>query len=513
VPHPTTRTLRFILGDQLSLRLSTLKGVDKAEDVVLMAEVNAEATFVKYHKKKLVLIYAAMRHHAADLIAQGYRVHYFTLDDKNGPKSLGAALEQAIAIYHPEQVVVTEPGAWRVLDEMRSWSERFGLPVIIREDDRFFASRERFARWAAGYKKTLRMEFFYRELRKETGLLMQDGKPAGGEWNFDHDNRKALPKRVSAPARPSFPPDAITREVMTLVERHFGSHFGDLEPFDYPVTREAALDALEWFVDHALADFGTYQDAMRQGEPLLFHSHLSALMNCGLLDPREVCEAASYAWLEGQAPLNSVEGFIRQILGWREYIRGVYWLRMPAYGRLNALGATHKLPWFFWSGETEMNCMAQAIGETRRNAYAHHIQRLMVIGDFCLIAGLAPDEVQEWYLIVYHDAYEWVEMPNVVGMILHADGGFLASKPYAASGAYIDRMSDYCRHCRYDVRKRTGQDACPFNFLYWDFLARHRNRFETNQRMAMMYRTLDRLEPGELKQIRSQAETFLVDLD
>ena len=278
------------------------------------------------------------------------------------------------------------------------------------------------------------------------------------------------------PDRPTYPPDATTEEVLALVRERFGNHFGRLDAFDYPVTRKQAKGYLRWFVQEALPSFGSYQDAMVEGQPLLFHSHLSALINCGLLLPAECCEAALAAYGKDAAPLNAVEGFVRQIIGWREFIRGIYWREMPSYAARNALGAHRPLPDFFWTGATELNCMAQCIGETRDNAYAHHIQRLMVLGNFCLLAGLDPRQVQEWYLVVYHDAYEWVEMPNVVGMILHADDGLFATKPYAASGNYINRMSDYCENCRYDVKQRTGDDACPFNYLYWDFMARNAGR-------------------------------------
>jgi deoxyribodipyrimidine photolyase-related protein len=289
----------------------------------------------------------------------------------------------------------------------------------------------------------------------------------------------------------------------------FGNHFGRLDGFDYPVTRTQAATYLAWFVREALPGFGAYQDAMRQGEPLLFHSHLSALINCGLLTAAECCEAAVAAYHDGAAPLNAVEGFVRQLIGWREFIRGIYWREMPGYGERNALGATRPLPDLFWTGETAMNCLRQSVRGTRDHAYAHHIQRLMVLGNFCLLAGIDPKAVQEWYLVVYHDAYEWVEMPNVVGMVLYADGGLIASKPYAASGNYINRMSDYCGRCEYDVNVRQGPGACPFNLLYWDFVARHRDRLAANPRAGQAVRTLERMDIAKLEVVRSQARAFL----
>jgi len=504
-----TATLRFILGDQLSPAISSLSDLDRSRDVVVFAELWDEATYVKHHKKKIAFLFSAMRHFADELRADGVTVDYQTLGGKEGPASFSAAVAAAVERHRPARLVVTEPGEWRVREMMRDWPELLGCAVEIRDDDRFLCGHEEFADWAGQYKSGLRMEYFYRTMRRKTGYLMRDDGPEGGQWNFDHENREPLPKEIVAPARPPFPPDTTTRDVLDLVARRFGDHFGDLEPFDYPVTRGDAEAYRDWFIEHALPHFGQYQDAMRQGEPLLFHAHLSALINCGLLDPRDCCRRAEDAYHAGEAPLNAVEGFIRQIIGWREYVRGIYWLKMPAYGDLNHLDATRPLPEFFWTGRTRMNCMAQAIGETRQNAYAHHIQRLMVIGNFCLLAGLDPKQVQEWYLLVYHDAYEWVEMPNVVGMILHADGGLMASKPYAASGAYIDRMSDYCEKCSYAVKQKAGPDACPFNVLYWDFVARNKGKLSSNQRMKMPYATLARMDPDRLADIRADAARFL----
>jgi len=504
-----SKVLRFVLGDQLSRSVSSLADIDVARDVVVMAEVAEEATYVRHHPKKIAFLFSAMRHFAQGLRDDGIRVDYQELDSERPARSLTEALARAVATHRPERVVVTEPGEWRLREVMRDWGEELGCPVEVREDDRFICDHESFRAWAGRGRGTLRMEYFYREMRRRTGFLMRGGEPEGGQWNFDHDNRAPLPKTVKPPKRPTFPPDATTRTVLSLVSKRFADHPGRLEGFEHPVTRADALAYLDWFVEHALPSFGTYQDAMRTGEPLLFHSHLSALINCGLLDPRECCRRAEDAYHSGHAPLNAAEGFIRQIIGWREYVRGIYWLKMPDYADENRLGATRPLPGFFWDGRTRMNCLAQAIGETLDNAYAHHIQRLMVIGNFCLLAGLAPKEVQEWYLLVYHDAYEWVEMPNVIGMILYADGGFLASKPYAASGAYIDRMSDYCADCTYSVKAKTGRDACPFNLLYWDFVARHRKELAGNQRMRMPYATLDRMDPDRIATIRAEAKAFL----
>lgn len=494
-------TLRIVLGDQLTPSLSALRDYQRG-DVVLMMEVAEEATYVRHHKQKLTLIFSAMRHFAADLRRDGLQVDYVTLDDPENTGSFTSEVQRAIGRHKPSQVVVTEPGEWRVHEMMEGW----GAQVL--GDDRFFATPASFALWAKG-RKELRMEFFYREMRRASGLLMAGDQPQGGQWNFDHDNRKALPRTVTPPTRRRFDPDAITRDVMAMVERRFSNHFGDLEPFGWAVTRADALEALHHFITACLPDFGDYQDAMKEGNGFLYHSIISPYLNIGLLTPREICVAAEEAWKAGAAPLNAVEGFIRQILGWREYVRGLYWLKMPDYADANALDAKRPLPGFFWSGDTEMNCLAQAIGDTKRQAYAHHIQRLMVTGNFALLAGLEPSEVEAWYLLVYADAFEWVELPNTHGMALYADGGIMASKPYAASGAYIDRMSDYCDRCAFRPDVKLGPKACPFNYLYWDFLMRNEPRLRKNPRMAMPYRTLAKMEEARKAEIAASAKAFL----
>ena len=502
------KALRFILGDQLSRDISSLRGLDPAHDVVLMVEVAAEATYVRHHRQKIALLFSAMRHHRDALRAEGVTVDYVTLDDPGNTGDFTGELSRAVARQQPDEVVVTEPGEWRVLEAMLGWRDAIGVPVFIRDDDRFLISKDGFIAWL-GERPTSRMEFFYREMRKRTGYLMEeDGNPVGGQWNFDRDNRRPLPASASAPSRKRFGRDAITDEVIALVQSRF-QHFGDLEPFGWGVTRADALEALEDFVTNGLPLYGDYQDAMKADEPFLYHGLISPYLNCGLLTPREVCEAALEAYRQGSAPLNAVEGFIRQIIGWREYVRGVYWARMPAYAETNALDARRPLPWFYWSGETEMRCLAQCVGATKAHAYAHHIQRLMVLGNFALIAGLSPPEVESWYLVVYADAYEWVELPNVHGMILWADGGVMGSKPYAASGAYIDRMSDYCGGCRFDPKLKLGPDACPFNYLYWHFLIENESRLAGNLRMSMPYRTLSKMTPERRDSIMAQSKAFL----
>jgi deoxyribodipyrimidine photolyase-related protein len=503
--------LRFVLGDQLTRDIPSLRGIDKARDIVLMAEVVEEATYVRHHKQKLVLVLSAMRHFAAALAEEGVRVDYVCLDDPANTGSFTGELRRAVARHRASGVIVTEPGEWRVLRAMEAWQETLGIPVEMHEDDRFFASHRRFRQWARG-RASYRMEFFYRELRRETGLLMENDRPAGGQWNFDRDNRKRLPKHKLVPARPRVRPDAVTREVMRLVGDRFADHFGDMEPFGWGVTRTQALQALDTFIGDFLPDFGDYQDAMKTGDGFLFHSVLSPYLNLGLLTANEACAAAERAWRLGRVPLNAAEGFIRQILGWREFVRGIYWAQMPDYRDTNALAANGKLPWFYWSGETPMNCLRQAIGDIRRTAYGHHIQRLMVTGNFALLAGVAPAEIEAWYLSVYADAYEWVELPNVHGMVMFADGGLLGSKPYAASGAYINRMSDYCAGCAYDPAVKSGAKACPFNYLYWNFLIRNETVLSGNPRMAMPYRTLAAFPADRRAAIEQEARTFLAAL-
>jgi deoxyribodipyrimidine photolyase-related protein len=502
------KTLRLILGDQLCRTISSLRDMDHARDVVFMAEVRDETKYAPHHKQKLVLVLSAMRHFAESLRAEGLSLDYVKLDDAGNTGSFTGELGRALARHQVDRIVVTHPGEWRVWEMMQTWGELFNLPVELREDDRFLCSRAEFAAWAKG-GKSLRLEYFYRHMRRATGWLMAGDQPEGGLWNYDAENRKKLPRSFAVPPAHRFVPDAITGDVMTLVRERFADHFGELESFGWAVTREDALEALRYFTTNLLPQFGDFQDAMKAGEDFLFHAVLSPYINIGLLSPREVCEAALLAYHQGSAPLSAVEGFVRQILGWREFVRGVYWLKMPGYTQTNFLNAARPLPDFYWTGETDMNCLRQVIEATRRHAYAHHIQRLMITGNFALLTGVAPAQVEEWYLSVYADAFEWVELPNTHGMALHADGGVLGSKPYAASGAYIDRMSDYCAGCAYNPKIKLGAKACPFNYLYWYFLIVNEERLKPNPRMALPYRLLARMAAKQRHEITQQAEQFL----
>ncbi|MEO1793156.1 MAG: cryptochrome/photolyase family protein, partial [Pseudomonadota bacterium] len=439
------KTLVFILGDQLSRGISSLRGMTKADTIVLMAEVSDEATSVRHHQKKIAFLFSAMRHFAQDLEKAGWTVDYVKLDARGNSGSFTGELKRALKRHKLSDVRITEPSEYRVLKDVEAWPETLGCTVDIRADDRFIATHAEFGSWASG-RKQLRMEYFYRDMRKKTGLLMTDaGEPEGGKWNYDAENRKPAGDDLFMPKIPRYEPDAITKDVLKLVAKRFDNHFGDLEPFWFAVTSEQAEDALEAFVSDALPRFGDFQDAMLTGEAFLYHSVLSLYINAGLLDPLAVCERVAEAYAQGKAPLNATEGFIRQIIGWREYIRGIYWLKMPDYADVNFFDTHRKLPDFYWTGQTDMLCLAEAIGQTKREAYAHHIQRLMVTGNFAMLIGAAPREIHEWYLIVYADAYEWVEMPNVLGMSQFADGGLLGSKPYASSGKYIAKMSNYCK--------------------------------------------------------------------
>lgn len=501
----------LILGNQLSLDNSAFEGVDKNNDLIVMIEAWEEFSYPRHHKQKIVLIISAMRHFAAILLEKGFRLKYFHLNDHGESGSLLEELYKAVKEHQAERLVVTEPGEYRLWEDMLSWESKLGVKVEIRVDDYFLCSKEQFADWARG-RKSLRMENFYRMMRRRSGFLIDGSKPAGGKWNYDYQNRKISPRgiRFTDPLR--FSPDGLTLDVIRMVENIFGDHFGTTSYFNWAVTREDALKALAHFVENNLLFFGDYQDIMRTGHAYIFHAVLSPYINLGLLKPVEVCQAVEKAYRSGLVPINCAEGFLRQVLGWREYVRGVYWLKMPGYRESNYLNAQRPLPEFFWTGETDLKCMAEVIGETYRNAYAHHIQRLMITGNFALLAGLRPAEVEEWYLIVYADAFEWVELPNTHGMALYADGGLLASKPYAASAAYINRMSDYCKHCFYRPEEKTGLKACPFNYLYWNFLIKNKALLKTNPRMSLVYQMLDRMPEDQRLRIQKDAGLFLESL-
>jgi len=496
-----------IFGDQLSKNISCLKECNKAEDLILMCEVMKECTTPKHHKKKIVFILSAMRHFANMLEDAGFNVVYVKLDDQGNSGSFKSEILRIAKKYKINNVTLTSPSEYRVLEEIKSLKNH-DIALTILKDDRFLCDIDEFKEFSKG-KKTLIMENFYRYMRLKHNILVKDNKPVGGKWNYDKENRQPPKSRLNIPKSYQAKPDNITQDVIKLVTKNFSSHFGDIEPFYLAVTRKQALQALDKFFEERLDNFGTYQDAMLENEDFMYHSHISFYLNSGLLDAFEVIKLAEEKYLKSQSSLNSVEGFIRQILGWREYVRGIYWLKMPEYKQQNFLNAKRKLPDFYWGKDTKMNCIKDCVRNTKENSYAHHIQRLMVLGNFALIAGLDPDEVNEWYFIVYADAYEWVELPNVSGMILFADGGILGTKPYAASGAYINKMSNYCKNCAYDVKEKNGPKACPFNYLYWNFLIENKETLEKNHRMRLIYSSLAKFSAEKINNIKTDSQDFL----
>ncbi len=517
------RRLVLVLGDQLTLDSPALKGLDVAHDRVLMIETPGEATEVWSHKARITLFLSGMRHFRDALREAGYAVDYVSLTDSDEP-TLTGRLAQQLRRWRPDILCLLEPGEWRLQQGIAATARDASVTLQWLDDTHFLCSRADFARWADPYRGSLRMEYFYREMRRRHRVLIdreatKPDQPEGGQWNYDADNRKGYPKRGPGliPPPEAFEPDALTREVMADVERLFPDHPGSIARFLWPVTRAQALIALQTFIEHRLVNFGDYQDAMWSGTPFGWHSLLSSSLNLHLLDPREVIAAAEQAYRDGLAPLAAVEGFIRQILGWREFIRGVYWRDMPQMAEANHFNHRRPLPRWFWTGETRMACARDAIEQTLQYGYAHHIQRLMVTGLFGLLAELDPKQVAAWYLAVYVDAVEWVELPNVAGMALYADGGRFTSKPYVASGAYIQRMSNHCGQCVYapDAKssQTNGKPLCPYTVLYWHFLDRHEDTLSANPRTALMARNVAKLEPAQRERLRADARHVLDHLD
>jgi deoxyribodipyrimidine photolyase-related protein len=499
--------LLLILGDQLSDANPVLADATPGQDHILLAEVAEEASYVPHNRHKIALIFSAMRHFAERLRERGFAVSYRAHEE--GVASLEQAAREALAQTGAACLRLCEPGEYRLRAVMDGWSGRLGVPVELLEDTRFLASHADFQRWAHG-RKQLRMEYFYREMRRRYGLLMDaQAEPEGGRWNYDAENRSGWRAQVPVPDRPAVPCDATTQAVLGYVAAAFPDNPGDLSHFRLAVTAEEAQAQFDWFCDHALAEFGTWQDALAEESPWLFHSLVSMYINIGLLEPLPVCRQVEAAWRAGRCSLAAAEGFIRQILGWREYVRGIYWLAMPEYAERNTFGADRPLPAWFWSGETDMRCLAQALRQTLDLGYAHHIQRLMVIGNFALLAGLDVRAVCEWYLAVYVDAFEWVELPNTLGMALHGDHGLMASKPYAASGKYIQRQGNHCAQCRYDPKLTTGERACPYNSLYWRFIDRHADYLKRNARMGLIVGGWNKRDAEERTAIVAWADAWL----
>ncbi len=509
--EPGVRHLVVVLGDQLDASAAAFDGYDPARDAIWMAEVAEESTHVWSTKTRTGLFLSAMRHFAEDRRADGWTVHYRSLDDAGNRGTLGGELADAIDRLRPQTVRLTAPGDWRVLQQLRETVACAGVPLTIEPDRHFYCDVRAFAAWARTQPE-LRLEFFYREMRRRHGVLMDGDAPAGGRWNFDAENRAPFdaqgPGAIPAPLQAE--PDAITRGVLALVRTRFADHPGGLDHFAWPVTRAHALEALARFVDERLPAFGRWQDALWPEAPWLWHSQIASALNLKLLAPREVVDAVEAAYRAGRVPLAAAEGYIRQILGWREYVRGVYWTQMPHYADSNALQATGDLPGFYWTGDAPMPCLADALRQTLDLGYAHHIQGLMVIGLYAQLLGVEPAQVHRWFLAVYVDAVEWVEMPNVLGMSQYADGGLISSKPYIASGRYIERMSagSYCRGCAFDPGQRTGPQACPYTRLYWDFMLRHEPLLAANPRTRLQVRALERLDADERAVIRREADAW-----
>lgn len=515
----TPGRLVIVFGDQLDLEATLIRSLAPG-DTILMMEVASESRHVPSHKQRTALFLSAMRHFAATLKRRQVPVRYIALDDPENTGAFETEIARAVAALGPTQIVCTHPGEWRVLAMLERVGDSTGIPVSILPDEHFITTPDEFAAWAKD-RASLTMEFFYREQRRKTGYLMEGegkrAKPAGGEWNFDKENRLPFGKQGPSPRpRPplAFAPDAITRAVLAAMTHMLPDLPGSVEAFAWPVTREQALAALDDFITHRLAQFGPFEDAMWTNEATLYHSTLSSALNLKLLNPRACCERAIQAYRAGQAPLQSVEAFVRQIIGWREFIRGVYELEGPAYGDRNGLDQHGQLPPLYWTADTDMACMKACVGQVLETGFGHHIQRLMVTGNFALISGVHPRAVSDWYLGMFVDGVDWVTLPNALGMVMHADRrqgaakgvtGLVGTKPYAASGKYIQRMSNYCTTCRYDPAERSGPVACPVTVFYWDFLIRIRHTLAPNQRMAMILKNVDRLTPDARTQITSSA--------
>lgn len=504
--------LRLVLGDQLNPSHSWFEHADHNVIYTLM-EIRQETDYVLHHAQKIIGIFAAMRDFARHLTDEGHRVHYLTIDDADNRQSLPVNLDGLIALYSVQRFEYQLPDEWRLDSQLHTYCQKLPIASQACDSEHFYTRREESAQ-LFGSRQHWLMEPFYRRMRvKHNSLLDENQRPLGGKWNFDQDNRKAWPgaPAVLTDTRARHDHSALWHAIGRSGVRSFGD--ADADDFRWPLNRNEALQQLDEFIANGLPYFGDFQDAMSRRSWRLFHSLLSFALNTKMLNPREMVTRAEMAYRQGQVPLASVEGFIRQIIGWREYVRGVYWAKMPDYAAHNYFKHDRVLPAWFWTGETRMNCLAAAIGQSLQYAYAHHIQRLMVIGNFALLAGLAPDAVHRWYLGVYIDAFEWVELPNTLGMSQFADGGLLATKPYVSSAAYIDRMSDYCKGCRYDKKARSGDNACPFNTLYWHFFMNHRDKLSRNPRLGLVYRNLDRFETAERESIARHANTILQDLD
>lgn len=494
----------FLMGDQLNeIYISKFKHLP-----IFMCELKSEATYVKHHKQKITFFFASMRNFANEAKSKGFNFIYTGFEKAENTHSFSSEILRIQKEYKIKKFFIFEPSEFRVLEEIKILSKSVEIEIL--KDHKFLITTEEFGKWANG-KKELKMEYFYREVRKKFNILMENGNPEGGKWNYDSENRKSFSGKISVPERILFTKSKTTKEVINLIEKYFSDHFGDITDFNFATTRKEALEALNYFTENLLENFGVFQDVMKENEPFLFHSVISMYINIGFLMPLECTQAAILKYRKDKnISLFAVEGFVRQIIGWREFIKGVYSTQMPHYKTSNYLEFKNKLPDFYWTGETKMNCIKNCVNQTKQYAYTHHIQRLMILGNFATLLGVHPDFLNEWFLIVYVDALEWVEMPNVTGMVLYADGGLVATKPYVSSGAYINRMSDYCKNCHYNVKEKTGKTACPFNFLYWNFLIKHEKKLKNNPRLRIAYMNLKNISQNE---VELNSEMFVKELN
>jgi len=494
----------FILHDQLNLD-AWPEWVKKYKPLLIFMESGKKGREVPHHKKKAVYVLSSMRHFALECADKGYDVFYHST-----PGHFDDGLKTILSMFDGQLTFMT-PSEWDTRERLRSVAKEFESRVEEIPNGFFLVNADN---WKEKIEPGYRMEYFYREMRRNTGYLMNGNEPEGGDWNYDDQNREKLPKNHPVPEIKRFEPDQVTSEVIEMVNDYFPDSFGHTDEFGYAVTREQAVELLDQFLKERLDEFGPYEDALKLGNPTLFHSQLSIYMNNGLLLPREVCEAALDRYHQGKARLNSVEGFIRQIIGWREFIRIYYEAMMPDVREANHFGFENKLPAMFWTGETKMKCMEQSLKPVIDEAYSHHIQRLMILSNFSNLVETDPRELERWFLTAYADAYEWVELPNVLGMSTFADGGVLASKPYVSSGNYINKMSDYCKHCEYSVTKKTGEKACPFNYLYWNFVDKQRETFNDSGRVNFMVNMFDNKKSDqEKREIRESTDRFLTSLE
>jgi deoxyribodipyrimidine photolyase-related protein len=505
------KTLRLILGDQLNPHHSWFTET-REEVVYLMQEMRQETDYVRHHVQKVLAFFQSMRKFAEELTEKGHRVCYLRIDDPENRQCLEKNIGDQIDREQFDRFEYLLPDEYRLDKQLQRICEQLPIKTACFDTEHFLTDRMAVKRFFSG-KKTYLMESFYRSMRQQFDVLMQEGKPLGGAWNFDKENRNAFREEVSVPSFPSF--DRDLGSLLQSIERAGIQTLGKVDPscFSWPCSRQESLTVLDHFLTQLLPNFGRYQDAMHTTEPFLFHSRLSFALNTKMLHPLEVIRAAQDCLEQDPETygMAQVEGFIRQILGWREFMRGVYWAKMPDYAQMNFLGHKRPLPSFFWDGNTKMNCLKHAIGQSLEHAYAHHIQRLMVTGNFALLVGIDPDEVDRWYLGIYIDAIEWVEITNTRGMSQFADGGIVGTKPYVSSANYIDKMSNYCASCHYSKTKKTGDKACPFNSLYWAFYERNRGKLENNPRIGFVYNTLSKMKQKD--EILKQANTYLSNLD